>query len=65
MQTVTSWQLMTWGSAQAGDRASKTRRYLQWRGHKPEQDAVASALQNLHNSACFVGDDPTNYVHME
>ena len=53
MQTVTSWQLMTWGSAQAGDRASKTRRYLQWRGHKPEQDAVASALQNLHNSVCY------------
>ena len=27
--------------------------YLQWRGNKPEQDAVASALQNLHNSVCY------------
>ena len=53
MQTVTSWQLMTWGLAQAGDRASKTRCYLQWRENKPEQDAVASALQNLHNSVCY------------
>ena len=44
---------MTWGLAQAGDRASKTRCYLQWRENKPEQDAVASALQNLHNSVCY------------
>ena len=53
MQTVTSWQLMNWGTAQAGNRASKTSRYLQWWENNPEQDAVSSALQNLHNSVCY------------
>lgn len=52
-QAVMSWRLMTWESVQAGNRASKTRRYLQWWEHKLEQDAVASALQNLHHSVCF------------
>jgi len=53
VQTVTSWQLMNWGTAQAGNRASKTSRYLQWWENNPEQDAVSSALQNLHNSVCY------------
>ena len=40
---------MTWGQAQAGNRASKTRPYLQWWVNNSEQDAATSALQNLHH----------------
>jgi len=40
---------MTWALVQAGNRASKTRRYLQWWENKPEQDAVTSELQNSHD----------------
>ena len=40
---------MTWALVQAGNRASKTRHYLQWWESKPEQDAVTSMLQNLHD----------------
>ena len=39
-----SWQLMTRGSAQAGNRAGKTARYLQWQEHRPEWLAVTSAV---------------------
>jgi hypothetical protein len=31
---------MTWGRAQAGNRASKPRRYSQWEENKPEQNPV-------------------------
>ena len=51
METVMSWQLMTRGSAQAGNRASKTGRYLQWLENRPEWHAVTSAggqLVQLH-----------------
>ena len=41
---------MTWELAQAGNRASKTRHYLQWWVNKSEQDAATSALQNLYHS---------------
>ena len=57
---------MTWGQAQAGNRASKTRPYLQWWVNKSEQDVRSSALQNLHHSARFfvvlhtTGVPPTN-----
>ena len=40
---------MTCGQAQAGNRASKTRPYLQWWVNSSEQDAATSALQNLHH----------------
>ena len=45
---------MTWGLAQAGNRASKTRRYLQWWDSEPEQDVMTSVLQNVHNSTLFI-----------
>jgi hypothetical protein len=38
---------MTWGLAQAGNRASKTKRYLQWWENKPEQNAVDFFLIEL------------------
>ena len=44
---------MTWGLAQAGNRASKTGRYLQWWDSEPEQNVMTSELQNLHNSILF------------
>ena len=44
---------MTRKLAQAGNRASKTGPYLQWWVNKSEQDAVTSALQNLHHSTRF------------
>ena len=47
---------MTWGLAQAGNRAGKTGRYLQWWENEPEQDAVTSVPQNLHDSICFFLD---------
>ena len=49
-QAETSWQLMTWELVQAGNRASKTGRCLQWSENKSEQVAVSSDQQNLHNS---------------
>ena len=36
VETVKSWQLMTRELAQAGNRAGKTERYLQWLESKPE-----------------------------
>ena len=44
---------MTWGLAQAGNRAGRTGRYLQWWDRGPEWDAVTSALQNPHDTASF------------
>jgi hypothetical protein len=44
---------MTWGLAQAGNRASKTGRYLQWWENRPEWDAMTSAVRNSRNSARF------------
>ena len=54
-QAVMSWRLMTWESVQAGNRASKTRRCLQWGDSRPEWHAMTSAVCNSHNSArlCF------------
>ena len=46
---------MTRGSAQAGDRASKTGRYLQWWEHESEWHAVISAVDNWCNSTHFFG----------
>ena len=51
---VMAWQLKSWGSAQAGNRASKTGRYLQWWDSVAEQSAVASAEQNLHHSTLSI-----------
>ena len=44
---------MTWGLAQAGNRASKTGRYLQWWENRPEWGAMTSAVRNSRNSAHF------------
>ena len=41
---------MTRGSAQAGNRAGKTGRYLQWWDTGPECNAVTSAECKVHNS---------------
>ena len=45
---------MTWGLAQAGNRAGRTGRYLQWWEHGPEWNAVTPGLQNPHDSASFL-----------
>jgi hypothetical protein len=37
MQIGQIWQLPTWGMAQAGNRAGKTERQLQWSENKSEQ----------------------------
>lgn len=44
---------MTRGSAQAGNRASKTERYLQWLENSPEWNAVTSAMDKLYNTSQF------------
>ena len=44
---------MTWGLAQAGNRAGRTGRYLQWWESEPEWNAVTSALQNPYDAASF------------
>ena len=43
--------IMTWGSAQAGDRTSKTERCLQWWDSRPEWSADASGADNLRDYA--------------
>ena len=48
-----AWQLMTWRLAQAGNRAGRTGRYLQWWESGPEWNAVTSALQNPHDTVSF------------
>ena len=53
-QVATAWQLMTWGLAQAGNRAGRTGRYLQWWDSEPEWNAVTSALQNPYDAASFL-----------
>ena len=45
---------MTQGSAQAGDRASKTGRHLQWWDSEPEQNATPAVLQNLRDTVLYV-----------
>ena len=45
---------MTWGLAQAGNRAGRTGRYLQWWESEPEWNAVTSALQNPYDAASFL-----------
>ena len=51
MKVVISWQLMIWAQAQAGNRASNTGHYLQWRGTGSEWHAETSAVQKLHHSS--------------
>ena len=46
---VISWQLMIWAQAQAGNRASKTGHYLQWRDTGSEWLAETSAVQKLYH----------------
>ena len=48
------WQLKTGASAQAGNRASQTRHYLQWWDDGPECNAVTSAARKVHHYAFFV-----------
>jgi len=44
---------MTWGLVQAGNRASKTGRYLQWWENRPEWQAVTSTVRNSSHSIRF------------
>ena len=63
VETVKSWQLMTRGSAQAGNRAGKTERYLQWLESRPEWHAVTSAgvqLVQLHPFCIHLGHPQRN-----
>jgi len=48
-EAVMTWLIMTWGSAQAGDRTSKTERCLQWWDSRPEWGADASGADNLRD----------------
>jgi len=48
-EAVMTRPIMTWGSAQAGDRTSKTERCLQWWDSKPEWSADASGADNLRD----------------
>ena len=48
---VASWWLMSWGTAQAGDRASQTGHYGQWWDRDTEQLADSSDRHNLHHSS--------------
>ena len=45
---------MIWAQAQAGNRASKTGHYLQWRDTGSEWLAETSAVQKLHHSSLFL-----------
>ena len=49
-----SWWLMSWGMAQAGDRASQTGLYGQWWDRDAEHLADTSDRHNLHHSSNFV-----------
>ena len=49
-KAVKSWQIMMWGLTQAGNRAGKTARYLQWQENRPEWLAVTSAVDNWYHS---------------
>ena len=52
---MTPWQLKTWGLAQTGNRASKTRHHLQWEDTEPERDTMPSGPQKLyHSTFCYV-----------
>ena len=48
---VASWWLMSWGTAQAGDRASQTGHYGQWWDRDAEQLADTSGKYNLHHAS--------------
>jgi hypothetical protein len=48
-----TWQIMTWGLAQAGNRTSKTARRSQWWDSKPEWSADASGGENQHDWQLF------------
>ena len=45
---------MTWGLAQAGNRAGRTGRYLHRWESEPEWNAVTSALRNPYDAASFL-----------
>ena len=48
-KAMMTWQIMTRGLAQAGDRTSKTARCSQWWDSKPEWSADASGGENQHD----------------
>ena len=58
---VASWWLMSWGTAQAGDRASQTGHYGQWWDRDAEQLADTSGRHNLHHSSSFSFSFPQQY----
>ena len=55
MQIAAIWQLTTWGTAEAGNRASKTGRYLEWWDNGPECLAMTSGECKVHHNTLFVG----------
>ena len=62
MQISAIWQLTTWGTAEAGNRASKTGRYLQWWDNEPECLAMTSGECKVHHNTLLldgVGRDPS------
>ena len=58
---------MTWELVQAGNRASKTGRYLQWWENKQEQDAVNLCACRTHTTALNRGSSQAlvNHLAME
>ena len=50
MQIAAIWQLTTWGTAEAGNRAGKTGRYLQWWDNGPECLAMTSGVCKVHHN---------------
>jgi len=62
MQIAAIWQLTTWGTAEAGNRASKTGRYLEWWDNGPECLAMTSGECKVHHNTLLldgVGRDPS------
>ena len=58
VDTVTPWQLMIWESAQAGNRASKTRCHLQWRDTEAQCQAALCGRCKVCHSARFATRAP-------
>ena len=54
MKVLASWQLKTWGQAQAGNRASRTGLYMQWRDTEAEWHKMTPAGQKPHHSSFFL-----------
>ena len=53
MQIAAIWQLTTWGTAEAGNRASKTGRYLEWWDNGPECLAMTSGECKVHHNTLY------------